>query len=74
MEPRGICIEERVRIVFPDGKTKDGSIWQLTEGSDNLYAVVSNGAEMAFYALAPVWRVRAHYGRPIYQDISGDGV
>jgi hypothetical protein len=69
MEPQGICLVEKAHIVFPDGVSREGSVWQHTDGARSIYAAVLYEDGYVFYHLSPQWVVTSREGYPVYQGM-----
>ena len=72
MNDPGICLEEKAQIVFPDGKVREGSVWQHQHGARCIYAAVysKKASRLIFFNLTPVWKVtEGEEGRPAYQGM-----
>lgn len=71
LQGKGICLQERALVQFPDGAMRSASIWKHTQGVQAIYAIAPNEEGILTpFALVPVWKVQSDEdGQPIWQGM-----
>jgi hypothetical protein len=71
---KGICLQERALIQFPNGVQRSASIWKHTQGVQSIYAIAPDEEGILTpYALEPVWKVRVDEdGDEVWQGMGSD--
>lgn len=71
---KGICLQERALIQFPDGEIRSAQIWKHTQGVRAIYAIAPDEEGILTpYALAPVWMVQVGEDGAVYLQGMGAG-
>lgn len=71
LDGKGICLQERALVQFPNGEMRSASIWKHTQGVQAIYAIAPDDEGfLTPFALMPVWKVQTNAdGCPIWQGM-----